>query len=378
MVRIHEVDTNRRRDVERFVDIPFRLYKGCPQWVPPLRSETRFQLNRWKNPFYRRNDAAFFIAERDGRDVGRIAVLHPQYYNEFKGLQNAHFYLFESIDDQEVANALFDHAAEWARARGLNVLRGPLGFMAADGFGMLAEGFEHRPAVGIPYNYPYYPRLAEGWGFQLEERVLSGYLDVMRLRREFPQRVLEVAEKVKQRYGFSVKTFRSKRELKEWVAPRLAEVYNRTLTHIAGDPPVSEEEVAAVADNLLMITDPQLLKFVMKGEEIVGFLFCFLDISEGLQRAWGRLFPFGFIHILRDLRCTTWLNLNGMGIAPEYQGLGGTTLMYAELYRAVQNFPRFRHADVVQVSEFNVKSLNEMGKFGVRWYKTHHIYRREL
>ncbi len=377
-MRIHEVDTTSRRDVNRFINIPFKLYKDCPQWVPPILPDARLQLNRKKFPFYKHNDATFFIVEQDGQDVGRMAALHPKFYNEFKGLQNAHFWLFDSIDDQDAANALFDAGLDWARQRGLKVFRGPLGFMAADGIGMLAKGFEYLPAVSIPYNYEYYPRLAETWGFKLEERVYSGSIDLPRLREDFPQRVLDVAEKVKKRYGFTVKTFKNKRELRTWVAPRLAEVYNRTLTHIAGDPPLSQEEVDTVADNLLMITDPQLLKFVMKDDEIVGFLFCFLNISKGIQKARGRLFPFGIFHILLDLRRTTMLDLNGMGIVPEYQGMGGTAVMYAELYHATMNFPRFTHGEAVQISEFNAKSLNEMPKFGAKWYKTHHIYRREV
>jgi hypothetical protein len=377
-MRIHQVDTSERGDVNRFIRVPFPIYQGCPQWVPPMLPDARFQLNRKKNPFYQRNDAAFFVAERDGEDVGRIAVLHPRFFNEFKGLSNAHFYLFESIDDQAIANALLDAGREWAAARGLAVLRGPLGFMALDGFGMLAEGFEHRPALGIPYNHAYYPRLAETWGFELEERVLSGYLNVRHMLSVFPQRVLDIAEKVKARYGFDVVTFKTKRELKNWVAPRLADIYNRTLTHIAGDPPLSQEEVAAVADNVLLVTDPRLFKFITKNGEVIGFLFCFLDISAAIQKVRGRLFPFGFIHLLRELGRTNWINLNGMGILPEYQGMGGTAVMYAELYHTVQRFPRFEHADVVQISEFNPKSLNEMKQFGIDFYKTHHIYRREI
>lgn len=378
IVNIHEVDTTRRRDVRRFIRVPFRLYEGCAQWVPPLIPDARMQLDRRRNPYYKRNDAVFFLAERDGQDVGRICVMHPQFYNDFKGVRHAFYYLFDCVDDQEVASALFDAAAEWASARGLTTFRGPLGFMAADGFGMLAEGFEHRPAVGIPYNYDYYPRLAESWGFELEERVYSGYVDINRLRTEFPRRVLEVAEKVKERYGFSVKTFKNKRELRTWAAPRLAELYNRTLTHIAGDPPLSQEEVDMVAGNLLMISDPRLLKFVMKGEEIVGFLFCFVDISEGIQRARGRIFPFGWYHILREFGRATWVDLNGMGVLPEYQGFGATALMYTALFEIIDEFPQFHHGDAVQVSEFNHQSLNELKKFGVRTYKTHHIYKKQL
>lgn len=226
-----------------------------------MRSDARFQLNRKKNPFYKRNDAAFFVAEQAGKDVGRLRCCTPSIStHSSKGLRNAHFYLFDSIDDQEVASALFETAASWARARGLNVLRGPLGFMALDGFGMLARGFEHRPALGIPYNFDYYPRLAETWGFELEERVFSGYLSVAEMRASFPQRVLEVADKVRTRYGFGVKTFKSKHELKNWVAPRLADIYNQALTDIAGDPPLSQDEVAAVADNVLLVTDPMAVQ----------------------------------------------------------------------------------------------------------------------
>jgi hypothetical protein len=258
------------------------------------------------------------------------------------------------------------------------MLRGPLGFMAADGFGMLAKGFEHRPAVGIPYNHPYYPRLVETWGFQLEERVYSGYLSLPALRQNFPQKVLDVAEKVKQRYGFTVKAFNTKAEIRRWVAPRLAEIYNRALAHIAGDPPLRPEEVDAVYQGLELIADPKLLKFVLKGDEIVGFLFCFIDISEGIQKARGRILPFGWLPIMLEFQRTRWINLNGMGFLPEYHGMGGPALLYAELYKSLTEYPRFEHADIVQISEFNAKSLNELRKFGVDFYKTHHIYRRTL
>lgn len=377
-MHIYEVDTNKRRDVNRFVMLPFKLYKDSEQWVPPFLSDARMQLNRQKNPYFKRNDATFFIAEQDGEDVGRICAMHPRFYNEFKGLNNAFFYLFDSVNDQAVANALFDAAAKWASKRGMDVFRGPLGFMAFDGFGILAKGFEYRPAMGIPYNYDYYPKLAENWGFELEERVLSGYIDVVRLRAEFPKRILDIAEKVKKRYGFEIKTFGSKRELRQWVAPRLADLYNRTLTHIAGDPPLSQEEVDLVAQTILPISDPELLKFIMKGEEIVGFALGFPNLAVGMQRARGRLFPFGIIHILREFGRTQWVDFNGMGILPQYQGFGGTAIMYAELYHSIDKFPNFQHGEVIQISELNFQSLNEMKSFGVDFYKVHHIYQKKL
>lgn len=379
-VHIHEVDTTKRRDVTRFTMFPFKLYEGDPYWVPvpPLISDTRLLLNRQKNPYYRQNDATFLLAVRDGEDVGRVAVMHPKYYNEFKGLKEAHFYLFDSIDDQGVANALFDAAVDWAKQRGLNTFRGPLGFMAFDGFGMLAKGFELRPAVGIPYNYEYYTRLAETWGFELEERVLSGHVDIPYWIEHFPERILSIAERVKKRYGFDVMTYPSKRALRRNVVKPMVDLYNRTLTHIAGDPPLAEESVQVVVDNIALIAEADLIKFIVKDGEIVGFLFCLLNIADGIRKARSRLFPFGFIHILRDMKKTVWADLNGMGIVPEYHGMGGTALLYAELYYTLRQNPRFQHGDVVQISEFNHQSLNEMKKFGVDFYKTHHIYRKKL
>jgi hypothetical protein len=377
-VRIIEVDTTKNSLTNRFIDLPFKIYRNCPQWVPQVRDEAKLQLDRHRNPYYQKSDATFFLAEHDGQDVGRICVMEPRYYNDFKKTNHAFFYLFECIDDQTVANALFDTAAAWAVKRNLTLFRGPLGFIAADGFGILAEGFEHLPAIGIPYNHAYYTKLVEGWGFQLEERVYSGYVHVPTARAQFPQKILTIAEKVKERYGLEVRTFHTKRELRTWVAPRLADLYNRTLTHIAGDPPIPQEVVDIVADNLLLISDPKLHKFIVKDDEIVGFLFCFLNISRGLQKARGRILPFGWFHIMRDFGQTKMLDMNGMGIVPEYQGFGGPALMYAELYNTLKDNTRFEYAEMIQISEFNVKSLNELKKFGTTFYKTHHIYRKEL
>jgi GNAT superfamily N-acetyltransferase len=121
-----------------------------------------------------------------------------------------------------------------------------------------------------------------------------------------------------------------------------------------------------------------MMKFIIKGEELIGFLFCFVDISEGIKRAGGRLLPFGWYHILRDFKRTEWLNLNGMGVVPEYQGRGGPAVMYAALYDALKEFPQFKYADAVQLSEYNFKILNELKDFDIEMYKIHHIYRREV
>jgi hypothetical protein len=133
----------------------------------------------------------------------------------------------------------------------------------------------------------------------------------------------------------------------------------------------------AVADRLLAISDPRLLKGVMKGEEIAGFVFAFPDISAAIQKTKGRIWPLGWIHLLREFRRTNWVNLNGLGLLPEHRGVGANAVLYTELAKSVYDFG-FEHADVVQIEERNVKSLGEMAAIGVEWYKRHRIYRRVL
>lgn len=369
-MRVHRVDTSRRRDVNRFIDLPFSLYRDCPQWVPPLRSEVRLCLNRRKHPFYEHSDAEFFVVEADGHDAGRVAIIDNRNYNRAQNRHSGFFYLFECIDDVEAARALFDAAADWARGRGLDTISGPRGLLAVDGVGLLVDGFEHHPAVGIPYNLPYYERLLLARGFTKETEFYSGYLPG---DYALNPRYTQVAQRVMERRGLHIKTFQNRRELVAW-APRLREVYNDSFRDGEGAFPLTEAELSVVADRLLSIADHRLIKLVMKGDEVIGFLLAFQDISAGLRRIKGRLWPLGWLVLMREFRRTEWVNVNGMGLLPEHRGVGANAVLYTEMAKSVQDFG-FKHADVVQVEEKNAKSLAEMTALGVQWYKTHRVYR---
>ena len=173
---IRKLDTSSRRDVNRFIDLPFRIYRDCPQWVPPLVDDVKLMLNRKKYPFYEHSDADFFLAEREDRTVARIAVFENRHYNEHARSRTAFFYLFDAEDDPEAAVALFEQIEAWARARGLDKIVGAKGFLQGDGVGVLVEGFEHHPAVGIPYNHAYYGELIERAGYTRQRDFMSAYL----------------------------------------------------------------------------------------------------------------------------------------------------------------------------------------------------------
>ena len=375
MITVEPIDTSIKSHVRRFVRIPYRLYANHPQWVPPPMADVETQLNRQKHPFYEHSDADFFVVNRDGRDVGRIAVMENRRYNEYHGTRQAQFYLFECEDDLEAARALFERAFEWARARGLDTIVGPKGFAALDGYGIQVEGFEHRQMMTMMnYNYPYYPRLVEALGFRKVVDFVSCYIDPTTY--QLPERVRRIAERVKQRGELQVYRFKDKRDLIRW-APRIGQAYNKSFINNWEYYPLTEREIDFVVQNILVIADPRLMKIIIHKDEVVGFLFIFPDISAALQRAKGHLYPWNIADLLLELRRTEWVSLNGVGILPEFQGRGGNALMYAEIADSVNQF-HFKHAEETQMAETAVDVRSDMVTLGARPYKNHRVYGREV
>ncbi len=375
MITIEKVDTQSRTQVRRFVDLPFRLYDGHPQWVPPLRGEVAATLNRRRHPFYEGSDADFFVAMRGGRAVGRVAVLENRPFNAYHQVREADFYFFDCENYPEAAAALFERVFDWARTRKLDRVVGPKGFSALDGYGILVEGFEHRQLMMMMnYNHPYYGPLLETLGFQKEVDFLSRYMH----KESFvlPERMQRIAERVRERGKLRVKRFRSKRELVAW-APRIGEAYNRAFVRNWEYYPLSRRQVDFVVKNVLTVADHRLIKIITCGEDVVGFLFAFPDLSAALQRIRGRLSPVGIIRLLREMRRTKWIAVNGAGILPEFQGCGGNVLLYSEIERTVNEFA-FEHADLTQVAETAVQMQRDLEQFGARVYKRHRVYARPL
>lgn len=372
MVTIEKIDTDSRKQVKRFVDIPYRLYKNHPQWVPPLRIDVELQLNKNKHPFYERSEADFFIAVKDGHDVGRIAALENKPYNDYHNVKQAQFYLFETEDDGEIVRALFNSVFDWARQRGLNQVVGPKGFAALDGYGMLVEGYEHRQTMTMMnYNYPYYVRYVEDLGFEKEVDFVSCYLSPDKFR--LPERIHRIADRVQQRGRLSVKRFSSKKELREW-ASRIGKAYNQAFINNWEYYPLIESDIDFVLENILIIADPRLIKAITHKDDVVGFLFGFHDLSAALQRARGRLLPFGIIDLLLEKRRTKWVALNGVGILPEFQGMGGNALLYSEMEKTVHEYD-FKHADLTQVAETAVQMRHDLESIGGEAYKNHRVFK---
>jgi hypothetical protein len=373
-MHIAQVDTANRRQVKQFLDLPFVIYRETPQWVPPLSSDAARGLDRNKNPYYRHSEAVFFMAlQEDGRAAGRLAVLDNRRYNEYNHEKTGFFYLFECKNDREAAYGLFEEAARWCHERGLNRIIGPKGFTTMDGLGLLVKGFDHRPAFGLPYNLSYYAALVEASGFQPENDLVSGYLNSQMV---LPERILRASDLIQKRRGLHVTDYKTRKDLKTLI-PRLQSLYNDSLGGTSGNVPLTDEEVKGLADQIQWFANPRLIKIIWKGDEPVGFLLAYPDISAALQRTGGRLWPFGWIDMLLELKRTQWININGAGIIEQYRGLGGTALLFTEMYKSVLN-TGYIHADLVQIGVENDKMQRELREFGVEFYKTHRVYQRHL
>jgi len=376
MLTIEEVDTDNKAQVKRFVELPYKLYKDCAQWVPPLYVDAYMYLNRRKHPFHEHSNVDFFLAVRDGQDVGRIAAIENKPFNKYHGVKKANFYFFDCENDSEAASALFNRVVAWSEAHELNAIVGPKGMGPLDGYGVLVFGYEQRQTMTmLNYNYPYYQQLIEAQGFTKEVDFVSCYLPADKF--QVPERVEKIAERVMQRGGLQAKKFGNKRQLIAW-APRIGKAYNEAFVDNWEYYPLTQREIDFVVQNIMTIADHRLIKIITHGEDVVGFLFAFHDVSAALQRARGRLFPFGLIDILLELKRTHTVAVNGMGILPQHQGHGGNAILYSEMGHTLFDFKQFTHVEMTQVAETTEQMRADLKNLNGVEYKNHRVYRKVI
>jgi GNAT superfamily N-acetyltransferase len=376
MVTIEKVDVKSKQQVNAFVQFQYDLYKNVPQYCPPFVNDVKLMLSKEKHPFYEHSEGDFFVAKEKGEIVGRVGVFVNHSFNEYHQVKKGQFYLFDSVDDQDVANKLFEKGFDWCKERGLNDIVGPKGLAAFDGFGILVEGFEHHQMMTMMnYNFDYYPKLIEAIGFEKEVDFVSCYLHQDHF--SIPEKVREVARRVKERGNFVVHNFKSKRELVRNWADKIGKAYNKTFINNWEYYPMTNGEVKLLVDNLLIVADPRLIKIITYNDEIAGFLLAFPDISSSLKRHHGRITPIGLADMMIDLKRTKWVALNGAGVLPEYHGRGGNALMYYEIEKTIKDYG-FIHAELTQVAETAVQMRKDLISVGGQPYKNHRVYHKSL
>jgi len=322
MVKIITVKNN--RELRKFVKFVNGLYKDNQYFVPDLIFDEVNTLRADKNPGFEFSEADFFLAYKDNKIVGRIGVIVNHKSNNKWDQCRARFTHFDFIDDYEVSSMLMETAMNWAKEKGHNQIHGPLGITDMDHQGMLVEGYEELDMFITIYNHPYYIDHMKKMGFKKEVDWIEYQIDVPEKPVEKYGRISEI---VKKKYGYKLIEFTNKKDILPW-APRVFDLYNQAFAPLFGTTQLSKKQVKMYVDNFFGFVNPDFIKIILnKEDQIIGFAITIPSLSRAMQKAGGKLFPFGFIHILRALKKSNILDLYIIGVHPDYQGTGANALL---------------------------------------------------
>jgi hypothetical protein len=370
-VTLKQVNTN--RDIEQFIRYPFELYRGSQFWLPPLLIDERNFFNPKKNKACRVNDTISWLAYKDGKLCGRIMGIISHVYNKDNDKKQARFFRFECVDDPEVAHALISAVENWAVEKGMEEIIGPFGFSDKDPQGLLVSGYDQRAVILAPYNPPYYPSLVENEGYQKEVDLFEYMIPVPDKIPEFYARIYE---RVTRNKNLECRSFKSKKEIKPYIIPVL-ELMNETFRVIYGSYELDREEMESFAAEYMTILDVEFLKVVTDQGKVVAFLIALPDVGPGMQKARGRLFPFGIFHLLREMKKTDFIVLMLGGIKPSHQGTGLDVLMGVKMLESAAKRGIKKINSHLEL-ETNLKVRAEMEKMGGEVCKKHRIYKKSL
>jgi GNAT superfamily N-acetyltransferase len=361
------------RDLNRFIAFPYDHYRDDPLWVPQLRRDVRALLSPGKNPFFEHAEAQYFLAVRrpDGRTVGRIGAIKNDAHTREHGDRVGFYGFFESIDDQAVADALFDVAAAWLRQRGFDTMRGPMSPSINDECGLLIENNGTPPSLMMPYNPPYYRALHERYGFTKAKDLLAyegGDASP-------PERLLRLARRLAERSGITLRTLEMKRFAGE--VELIKALYNQAWEKNWGFVPLTEREIDHLAKQLKPIVVPDLVIFAEQAGRVVGFGIGLPDFNLALQHnRSGRLFP-GILKVLWHARKIRRARVLLLGVIPEFRGRGVDGLLYERVWRNSVNhgMPRGEAGWILEDNEpMNGAAL----ALGFRVSKTFRVYDKPL
>jgi GNAT superfamily N-acetyltransferase len=370
MSSVEIVSADRGMARRAFVGLPYRLHRALPHFVPPLRREHRELFDRARHPFFRHADAAFFLARRGRRAVGRIEAIVNHAHNRHHGDQVGFFGAFESENDETVSGALLERAARWLRERGMRVMRGPLTHSTNEESGLLIAGFDEPPMVGMPYNPPHYAALLEAFGLTKAKDLYSWEV---RADQTIPEKIRRVAEIVRRDTNLTIRPVNLADYANE--IRRAMDVYNASWSRNWGFVPLTEAEFAHAAEQIrpLVACFPDGTLLAEVGGRTVGFCVAVVDVNRALARLGdGRLFPFGFWTLHRGLRRIEQIRVMALGVRPEYRHRGIDALIYLELLTRGQRLG-FRRAEFGWTLEDN-RVMNQAIRMGGRHYKTYRVY----
>ncbi|MEX1140443.1 MAG: GNAT family N-acetyltransferase [Bacteroidota bacterium] len=356
------------KDKKQFIGFLWTIYAENSAWVPPLWMDRRKLMDKKKNPFYEHAEAEFYLAERNGEMVGRIAAIVNHNHNKEHNDKVGFFGFFESINDPAVARALLDTVKEFLKANGMNAMRGPANPSVNDEYGLLIDAFDKPPVVLMTFNPPYYVDLLESYGLRKAKDLYSYILSQETVYSEKLQRVNRL---VKERMGLTIRPLNMKRFSDE--VKIIKEVYNKAWAYNWGAVPMTEAEIEALAEDLKPIVVPDLVLFAEARGKTIGFALSLPDINVPLKyNKKGRLIP-GFLRLFLHKREIDIVRIIVLGVLPEYQNSGAAGVLFYETAVRAKNLG-YGYGDAGWILEDNEKMVKAAKTLRGEIYKTYRIY----
>jgi GNAT superfamily N-acetyltransferase len=361
-------------DIRKFVRFPFKLYRGNEYWIPPLIKGEVDNLRADRNPAFEHCDARYVLAWRDGEIVGRIAGIINHRFIEKWDRKLARFCWLEFIDDLEVSGALLADIESWARSKGMEGITGPIGFTTFEQLGILIYGFDELPTFSSTYNYPYYPDHLEHHGYAKD----VDYVEYeVAAPREVPEKAGRISEITRKRLKLNMLRAESRKDLLPY-ASQVFDVINAAYDPLFGFVPLTDKQIVHFVKKYFSFILPEYTTVVLDSEDrVVGFQISMPSLSRAFQKARGRLYPFGFRHLLKAMKDPDRIDILLVGIVPEYQGKGVNALFMTEMSKTCIE-KGIKWAESNSELEENLKVQNFWRYFDARHHKRKRVFMKAL
>ncbi len=373
-IEIKEVTDNKQ--LRQFVVFQIDHYKGNPYFVPPLVADEMGIFKKDKNPAYENAEAKIFLAFKDGKIVGRIVGVISHIANQKYNYKNVRFSWIEMIEDYEVAKALLDTVVKWGKENGMTTMSGPHGFGDFDQQGMLVEGYDKLATIASFYNYPYYPEFMEKYGLEKEVDYVE-FLSTTPKMEDIPDKLFRANEWVMKKNKFRLVEYP---KVKDYVkrGPEIFRLLEETFEENYGTVPLTKKQTEYYTKKYLMFLNPRLIKIIENDAgEMVAFLITMPNLSLAMQKAKGKLFPFGLFHILKALKTYNVLDFYFAGVRKDCRGKGADVVMATEIVKTAMDMG-FKYAESNQELEENSKVQAQWKFFSPELHKRRRIYKKNI
>lgn len=372
-IKLKEVTTN--KELKRFVDFQYQLYKNNEYWVPPLKKEELFLLRRDKNPAFDFCETKYWLAYNNGNIVGRIAGIINHKFNDKFNKKTMRFGWIDFIDDEAVSSTLLNAVEEWAKEKGMNEIHGPLGFTDMDGEGTLIEGFDEVSTLGAIYNFPYYPKLIERKGYSKDIDWVE--YQVKMTSDPVPEKISRIADIALKRNKLRVLRVKKAKELLPY-AREMFYLINESYQDLYGFVELSDKQIDMYVKQYFGFIKPEYVPVVLNEKnEMVAFGITMPSMSKAFQKAKGKLFPFGFMHILKAMKNNPGLDLYLTAVRPDMQDKGVNAILMNETNKLIIK-NNIRVVETNRELEDNSKVRAQWRFFEHRQHKRRRCYKKEL